>query len=169
MENDGILTDIELFTDKELGINENDYLDENGHYSGYEYHKDRDYLTFQKFYKKMKPTKEDFNILSSYFGNYSFIEKDYDYSFVKSPSLRHLLFDEPLPQSDKNDPYYPLLDIEIREIMKNLITLLKTTDNQTLKNNVCKKIEQIKVSDYIFTEKEKMETCIPLLLFKKNC
>jgi hypothetical protein len=159
----------DIFTDTELGINESDYLDENGQYKNYgEYHKDRDYLTFKKFYKKMKPTKEDFNILNSYYGTYSFFRKDYDYSFVKSPSLRHLLFDEPLPEDDKKDSYFSLLDIKIRKIMEKLIGLLHDTKDQKLMNNVCERISQIKKTDYIFTEKEKRETFIPLLLYKNN-
>jgi hypothetical protein len=162
---------VESFSDKELGINKNDYLDENGYfkdYHGYEYNKDRYYLIFKKFYKIMKPTKEDFDILRSYYNIYSYIKKDYDYSFVKSPSLRHLLFDEPLPQSDKDDKYFPLLDIEIRKVMKSLITLLNKTKDHTLKNDILAKINKIKNTDYIFTEKEKGETFIPLLLYEND-
>jgi hypothetical protein len=161
----------ELFTDKELGINENDYLDENGYYkdyNGYEYHKDRNYLTFKKFYGMMKPTREHFYILRRYYNTYSFHEKDYDYSFVKSPSLRYLLFDEPLPESDKNDPYFSLLDIEIRKIMKGLITLLNETEERELQIDILEKIKKINETDYIVTEKEKEETFIPLLLYEYN-
>jgi hypothetical protein len=161
----------EIFTDKELGINENDYLDERGEYKDYheyEYHKDRDYLTFKKFYGMMKPTREHFYILRDYYNTYSFHKKDYDYSFVKSPSLRYLLFNEPLPESDKNDPYYSLLDIGIRKIMKDLIALLNRTEDWDLRNDILAKINKIKNTDYIFMEKEKEETFIPLLLYEND-
>jgi hypothetical protein len=159
------------FTDTELGINENDYLDEQGYYkdyNGYEYQKDRNYLSLKKFYKNMKPTREHFYILRGYYNTYSFVEKDYDYSFVKSPSLRYLLFDEPLPQSNKNDSYYCLLDIEIRKVMKDLITLLHKTEDHKLKNDILDKINRIMKTDYIFTEKENRETFIPLLLYENK-
>jgi hypothetical protein len=172
MRNDDIFSDLELYDDSELGININGYLDENGEfkdYHGHEYHKDRDYLTFRKLYEKIKvPTREDFYILRNHYNIFPFLKKDYDYSFVKSPSLRHLLFDEPLPQSDTNDPYYHLLDIEIRNIMKNLITLLNKTEDLTVKNKILDKINKIKNTDYIFTEREKRETFIPLLLYENN-
>jgi hypothetical protein len=159
----------EIFTDKELGLNENDYLDKKSHYkedSGRKYFNDRNYLTFKKFYGKMEPTKEDFNILRN---NYNNNKEDYDYSFVKSPVLRYLLFDESYNNDTvKNDPYFPLLDIEVREIVKNLIKLLKTSDYD-LKKDIVEKIEQIKKTDYIFTEKEKKETIIPLLIYRKIC
>jgi hypothetical protein len=160
----------DIFTDDELGLNENDYLDKNSHYKdfgGYEYLRDRNYLTFKKFYKKMKPTKEDFNILRKYYNTSSFVKKEYDYSFVKSSSLRYLLFDEPLPQSDDDDLYFPLLDIEIRKAMKKLIELLDTED-WDLRNDILDKINKIKETDYIFTEKEKRKTFMPLLLYENN-
>jgi hypothetical protein len=161
----------DIFTDEELGININDYLDESGYfkdYHGYEYHKDRDYLTFKKFYKNMKPTKEDFDILRSYYNTDSFVKKDYDYSFVKSQSLRYLLFDEPMPQSGKDDKYFSLLDIEIRKIVEKLITLLNKTEDYELRKDILAKINKIKNTDYIFTKKENDETFIPLLLYENN-
>jgi hypothetical protein len=168
----------EHFTDKELGINEKDYLDKNGHYkdkTGNEYNCDRNYLTFKKFYEyfvsKMEPTKEDFYILKNNYNN----NKDYDYSFVKSPSLKYLLFDEPLPTTNvslhstkKDDPYFHLLDIEIREIMNDLIMLLKTSEDYNFKKNIVEKIKQIKKTDYIFTDKENSEIIIPLLIYSKK-
>jgi hypothetical protein len=162
----------EIFTDKELGLNENDYLDKNGHYKedcGRKYFNDRNYLTFKKFHSKMKQThevtKKDFNILRNNYNN----KEDYDYSFVKSPVLRYLLFDESYNNDNvKNDPCFPLLDIEVREIMKNLIKLLKTSENYDLMSDIVDKIEQIKKTDYIFTEKEKKETIIPLLIYSKK-
>jgi hypothetical protein len=159
----------ESFTDSELGIDVNDYLNEDGNYKDYtgnKYYEDMDYQIFKKFYKIMEPTKDDFYILRSYYN--SFHKKDYDYSFVKSLSLRHLLFNEPLPQSCKNDPFYSLLDIKIRNVMKGLIKLLNTTRDQTIKNDILGKIEEIKKTDYIFTEKENEETFIPLLLYRKK-
>jgi hypothetical protein len=180
-ESDKILKELmgdELFTDKELGINKNDYLDKDGHYKdsgGYEYLRDRNYLTFKKLYDTMKPEKNNFNILNKYYNLHSYYnrlgssdnKKEYDYSFVKSPSLRYLLFDEPLPQSDDDDLYFPLLDIEIRKVMKKLIELLDTED-WDLRNDILDKINKIKETDYIFTEKEKRETFIPLLLYENN-
>jgi hypothetical protein len=170
----------DLFTDKELGLNENDYLDKNGHYkedSGHKYFNDRNYLTFKKFYSNMKPTKEDFYTLNHYYRLHSiyksymsnYLTKDYDYSFVESPVLRYLLFDESYNNDNiRNDHYFSLLDIEIREIMKNLIMLLKTSEDYDLINDIVEKIEQIKKTDYIFTEKEKKETIIPLLIYTKD-
>jgi hypothetical protein len=168
----------DIFTDTELGINKNDYLDKDGHYKDYHgngYSSDRNYLTFKKFYKKMKPAKEDFSILNHYYNLHSYYhklrgslnKKEYDYSFVKSPSLRYLLFDEPMPQSDDNDPYFSLLDIEIRKIMKKLIELLDTEDWE-LKNEIIEKISKINKTDYIFTKKEESKTFIPLLLYEKD-
>jgi hypothetical protein len=163
----------ELFTDKELGINKNDYLDKDGHYKDYHgngYSSDRNYLIFKKFYKKMKPAKEDFYILNKYYNLHSYYKndkKEYDYSFVKSPSLRYLLFDEPMPQSDDGDPYFPLLDIEIRKIMKKLIELLDTEDWE-LKKEIIEKISRINETDYIFTKKEKSETFILLMLYEQD-
>jgi hypothetical protein len=154
----------EKMINKEIGIDENDYLNEEGYYKDYngnKYNKDRNYLIFKKLYENMEPTKEYFYTLKNYYKEGS------DYSFVKSPSLRHLLFDEPLPQSGKNDKYFNLLDIEIRMIMTELINLL-STNNQTLKKDVIEKINKIKETDYIFTEKESRETVILLLIDNKQ-
>jgi hypothetical protein len=165
---------VESFTDSELGIDVNDYLDEEGNFKNYhgyyEYYKDKNYLIFKKFYEIMTPTKEDFDILRHYYNTYSFFKKEYDYSFVKSPSLRHLLFNEPLPQSEKcGDKYFSLLDIEIRKIMNDLIILLNKTKDFTLRDDILEKIEKIKNTDYILTEKEKDETFLPLLLYENKC
>jgi hypothetical protein len=164
----------DLFTDTELGINEKDYLDKDGYYKdnhGNEYNSDRHYLTFKKFYSNMKPIKEDFYILSHHYNLHSnykyymsnYLKKNYDYSFIKSPVLRYLLFDESYNNDNiKNDPYFSLLDIEIREIVKSLIKLLKTSEDWDLIHNIVDKIEQIKKTDYIFTKKETND--IPLFL-----
>jgi hypothetical protein len=160
-----------IFTNAELGINENDYIDEHGHYKDYngnEYRRDRDYLSFKKIYDMMKPTREHFYILRSCYNTHSFHKKDYDYSFVKSPSLRYFLFDEKLPESDKDDKYFSLLDIEIRKIMKDLIALLNKTEDQKLKKGIIKKINKIKETDYIFTKKENDETFMPLFLYEHD-
>jgi hypothetical protein len=169
---------------QELMGDDQDYLNKDGYYKdnqGWEYSSDMYYITFKKFYKdfvsKMKQTKEDFYILSENYklhSNYKFYmsnyyKKDYDYSFVESPVLRYLLFDEPYNNDNiKNDPCFPLLDIEIREIMKNLIMLLKTSKDLNLIYEINEKIEQIKKTDYIFTDKEKKETIIPLMIYKKD-
>jgi hypothetical protein len=44
-----------IYSDKELGLNENDYLDKDGHYldcQGNKYHNDKSYLTFKNSMKK---------------------------------------------------------------------------------------------------------------------
>jgi hypothetical protein len=74
------------------------------------------------------------------------------------------LFDEPMPKSGRNDKYFPLLDIEIRKIMADLIALLNKTADENLIADILAKIKKIKCTDYIFTEKENWETFIPLLL-----
>lgn len=110
-----------IYSDKELGLKEYDYLDKNGHYIDYTgklYRNDKSYLTFKKFYNKMKPTKDDFDFMKLHFN------RDNDYSFVKSPSIRHLLFNDILLENiDKNDPFYSLLNYDKRKIMYELIEL----------------------------------------------
>jgi hypothetical protein len=156
---------VESFSDKELGINKDEYLNEDGHFKdfhGGKYNEDRDYQAFKKFFKTMKATKDDFDILRSYY------HKDNDYSFMKSPSLRHLLLDEPLPQKQGRDKYFVLLDIEIRKIMQDLIALLKKTKDEDLKDKILAKIKKIKSTDYIFTKRETDETFMPLLIYEKE-
>jgi hypothetical protein len=78
------------------------------------------------------------------------------------------LFNEDLPSEKCGDKYFSLLDIEIRKIMNDLIILLNKTEDFTLRDDILDKITKIKNTDYIFTKKEKEETFLPLLLYKKK-
>jgi hypothetical protein len=103
----------------------------------------------------MKPTKDDFDFLKLHFRG------DNDYSFVKSPSIRHLLFNDiKLDDIDKNDPYYPLLNYDKRKIMYELIELLqlKTIDDDdydVITENI---LRILKDDNYIYTDNEKNKT-----------
>jgi hypothetical protein len=155
----------EAFTDEELGINKNDYLNEDGiykDYTGNKYHNDRDYEIFKIFYNIMKPTKEDFYTLRYY------LKKEYDYSFVKSPSLRYLLFGETFPETGDNDKYFCLLDIEIRKIMQKLIPKMIDKKKRDVNKEVCARVKKILDTDYILTKKENDKTFMLLLIAEKE-
>jgi hypothetical protein len=159
----------DIYSDKELGINTEDYFID-GHYKDYtgnEYDGKQNYLILRKFYlEEMKPIKDDFSFIELHYEIIYYKEK-YDYSFIKSPSIRHLLLNEPLPDTDKNDPYFILLDYEKRAKIYKLIELLDKTENINLKNAILDKIDELHTEDYIVTKWEYHKLVIYDLIRKK--
>lgn len=159
-----------IYSDEELGIDEKDFLDEHGHYKdfqGNEYNGKKHYLMLQKFYlEEMKPTKDDYDFIESHYKES--YKENYDYSFIKSPSIRHLLLNEPLPDTDTDDPYFILLDYEIRAKIYKLIELLDETENINLKNAILDKIDELHTEDYIVTKWEYRKLLILELIRKKK-
>jgi hypothetical protein len=150
------------YSDKELGIDIKDYDFNKG--ESQKYHDKKNYLTLQKFYlTNMKPIKDDYFFLESH---YHYIEK-YDYSFIISPSIRYLLLNESLPETDINDPYFVLLDYKKRIKIHKLIELLDETENFDLKNKILDKINELQTGNYIITEWEYRKLLISNLIRKK--